>query len=1003
MIGLRRVMQKYGGSLPWLLALVLTLVACEGPSSFTRPPVPRKQETPTPPVKGQEVYRAGMPGVIQKATSLVKQQLQDYQDAKSSNLDHVVFQSLAKQTLTEHNSNLSAYQSMAKDMQKRGIAEEMLKRLDEQRNAYKKQYDLFKSYLSRLTEDNRSPQARKVDLERFQTFLQAVQPRSHQTPLDPNNLPRVMLTPVDRSPMLTTQKYADFLGLPEMPEGIPIAAPTPDDTKGAEETVITSGIQALGDQLKTPLAIFKWVRKNIDFYPNYGSIQGADYCRQTRKCNAMDTSSLLVALLRSQKIAARYVFGTVEVPIERARNWAGRFTDKSGEAVGRALASGGIPAATVYTGGKPQWIRMEHVWVEAWVDYVPSRGRIHVEGDTWIPLDATFKQHKYIKGVDIGKASGVDIKKPIETARDSVKKDPLDGALNAPSSKEILDAIKKAQSNLKNAVAVKGLSGNELLGGREVLPFEHDVLLASLPYTVKVVGQRVAELPSKVRHTMQLAVVTRVAPQGPWGFGGDPAPDFRTTLPLYKIAGHSLALAYNPASKVDQDTLEKYAKSAQTPGQLPKNLPSTLQFKPVITLDGKILATGKATRLGSDNRFNIDMKGPGVNKRISNTIVAGTYNAVVMNPGSIGKEHAEKLKKTAEDVEKKLKNKQVQGLERHQTFGTLLQAGGLNYWFQQDLNARISAEQQDVIDIRLPAVGLFGYDLSVTYSGFIVATPRSVKDGGFSTDIDHDPHAIVSYHNDKKAEVRYMSSTGIAASAWEASTWEAMMRPKAPSAASGVSSVHLLSYAAQNNIPVYSIKKSNISSILPKLSLSQETINDIRSAVAAGKTVVTSQKQLQKGTWKGVGYIVQDEKTGAAGYLISGGRAGGGNGGPCADTWVCSFVLGMLMLVAGAFFPALAGFLVAAGIIAALVDLMGLMGTINNSSANDNAKDMARGLAYMLFGIAAAITVLGIWFGALAPFIAIAIYYLVMSIIVAAIIDWALNDFSNMVQNRGNP
>lgn len=1003
MIGLRRVMQRYGGSLPWLLALVLALVACEGPNSVTRTPVPRKQETSTPPDKGQAVYRPGMPGVIQKATDLVKQQLAKYDEAKASNLDHVVFASLAQQTLTEHKFNIAAYQEMAEDMKKRGIADEMVERLAKQQQEYQKQYDLFHSYLSRLTEDNRSAQARKVDLERFQTFLQSVQPRSHQTPLDPNNLPRVMLAPVDRTPMLSTKGYADFLGLPEMPEGIPIAAPTQDDTKGVEETVITPGIQTLGDQLKTPLAIFKWVRQNIDFYPNYGSIQGADYCRQTRKCNAFDTSSLLIALLRSQKIAARYVFGTVEVPIERARNWAGRFTDKSSEAVGRALASGGIPATTVYTGGKPEWIQMEHVWVEAWVDYVPSRGRVHVEGDTWVPLDATFKQHKYIKGVDLGVKSGVDIKKPIEKARDSVKKDTLDGAINAPDSKDILDTIKKAQTNLKNAVEVNKLSGNELLGGREVLPFEHDVLLASLPYTVKVVGQRVSELPSKVRHTMQLAVVTRVAPKGPWGFGGDPAPDFRTTIPLYQIAGKSLALAYNPASQVDQDTLEKYTKSAQTPGQLPKALPSTLQFKPVITLDGKVLATGNATRLGSDNRFNIDMKGPGINKRISNTIVAGTYNAVVMNPGAIAQEHAKKLQKIAEEVEQKLKNKQVQGLERHKTFGTLLQAGGLNYWFQQDMNARISAEQQDILDIRQPAVGLFGYDLSVTYSGFIVATPRSVKDGGFSTDIDHDPHAIVSYHNDKKAEVRYMSSTGIAASAWEASTWEALLRPANPSSASGVSSMHLLSHAAKNNIPVYSIKKSNINSILPKLSLSAETINDIRSAVAAGKTVVTSQKEMQKGNWKGVGYIVQDEQTGAAGYLISGGRAGGGNEGPCADTWVCSFVLGILMIVAGAFFPALTAFLVAAGVIAALVDLMGIMGTINNSSANDNAKDMARGLAYMLFAIAAAITVLGIWFGALAPFVAIAIYYLVMSIIVAAIIDWALNDFNDLVQNRGTP
>lgn len=44
---------------------------------------------------------------------------------------------------------------------------------------------------------------------------------------------------------------------------------------------------------------------------------------------------------------------------------------------------------------------MEHVWVEGYVDYIPSRGAVHKQGDTWIPLDASYKQYTYKTGMDL--------------------------------------------------------------------------------------------------------------------------------------------------------------------------------------------------------------------------------------------------------------------------------------------------------------------------------------------------------------------------------------------------------------------------------------------------------------------------------------------------------------------------------------------------------------------------------------------------------------------------
>jgi hypothetical protein len=53
-------------------------------------------------------------------------------------------------------------------------------------------------------------------------------------------------------------------------------------------------------------------------------------------------------------------------------------------------------------------------------------------------------------------------------------------------------------------------------------------------------------------------------------------------------------------------------------------------------------------------------------------------------------------------------------------------------------------------------------------------------------------------------------------------------------------------------------------------------MSDINTAVAQGKTVLVPQTNVNIGPWSGVGYIIQDETTGAGAYLISGGASGGG-------------------------------------------------------------------------------------------------------------------------------
>src|SRR5439155_4400599 len=164
--------------------------------------------------------------------------------------------------------------------------------------------------------------------------------------------------------------------------------PTPADLAETIEVKFTPDIQNLANSLnKNPVKIFNWVRNNIEFVPTWGSIQGAQLCLENRAGNAFDTASLLIALLRASGIPARYQMGTIEVPVDKFKNWAGGFTNI--DAAASLFASAGVPSVIrrVNQSGQVVTVKLEHVWVKAFVDHVPSSGAVNLQGDAWVDLD----------------------------------------------------------------------------------------------------------------------------------------------------------------------------------------------------------------------------------------------------------------------------------------------------------------------------------------------------------------------------------------------------------------------------------------------------------------------------------------------------------------------------------------------------------------------------------------------------------------------------------------
>ena len=188
-------------------------------------------------------------------------------------------------------------------------------------------------------------EALKNQLEEIERVLSPEQP---QQPLGtlPHNIANI--TPPE--PAIGSGTDALFSGNNRAQEESTLPQPPVEaDLEETPETILTQDIKELADNLKTPVAIYEYIRNNINFEPYYGSRKGAVGTLNQRGGNDYDQASLLIAMLRYKNIPARYVRGTVEVPIEKVQGWTGTETP---EASVKVLGSLGIPTASMVSGGK---------------------------------------------------------------------------------------------------------------------------------------------------------------------------------------------------------------------------------------------------------------------------------------------------------------------------------------------------------------------------------------------------------------------------------------------------------------------------------------------------------------------------------------------------------------------------------------------------------------------------------------------------------------------------
>ena len=577
--------------------------------------------------------------------------------------------------------------------------------------------------------------SRLAHAQKAKERLKAQRNQRPQQPFDPQQLPNATLKPQpDRKPK---DNQAAFIqaGLTETP-ALQLAAlgdftfdklaeaSNPAYLAESDEIVLTQAIKDKAAELHyDPVKIYHWVRNHIEWQPIWGAIQNADLTLSAQRGNAMDIASLTIALLRASNIPARYVHGTIDVPAADFKNWAGGFTSVT--AAANFASSGGIPVTTVISGGQIDKVRLEHVWVEAAIDFMPSRGAKNRDADSWVALDPSYKQYDFKKGLDAVAISGIDPEQLAQSFIASGTVNDSEGWATGFDAGILSKAQAEAQQKLE-AYIQNNLSNptvGDVIGGRQTIVKEYPVLPSSLPNKVVVTGSRYDQLPGQLQQTIT------------WAFGQDILGDLvdPVSFPFAQVNNQKITLSFRPATEADEQALKSLLPEGEITdlSQLPSTIPSYLvNVVPELAVNGQVVKTGGALKLGEELPFITALSFAGRGQLYAPrtyNVIAGSYLAVNAYAGSVSPAQLQATKTQLEQTKAVLASAdqaQIGALTREALLGDLFHAGGLGYYAQLIALSHIMGLQTGGHQTLAAGTGTFGYEPNVNY---LMGFPTSIK------------------------------------------------------------------------------------------------------------------------------------------------------------------------------------------------------------------------------------------------------------------------------------
>ncbi|MEW6418769.1 MAG: transglutaminase-like domain-containing protein [Nitrospirota bacterium] len=742
-----------------------------------------------------------------------------------------------------------------KFLKEKGLPPDILDR----HNNFVKHYDNnLKELNNNLDAIDKAKDKKEADdaIEKTKKFLEKVKPSKKHKKLDPNRLPHSTpevkefeieeKKPDDKKSPDLFKKNADIKKsespiliasagsldglLAQAQDEPPTTRNTPPTEADLAETLeikFTPEIQAKVAEIGTsPVKLYEYVRNHFTYEPYYGSLKGSQQTLLEMAGNDIDQASVLIALLRSANVPARYACGTIELSMDDLKNWLGGVKDSMTAA--QIMATNGIPGTLLTEGGTIKYAQFDHCWVEAYVDMFPSMGSVNKQGKYWTPVDPSMKEMKISESIDLSKIVPFDEENYINSG-DTMSpvlsyiynlKDYYDTNYDDSFVKIFHVAIKKKQ--------------------------EFGIFLGTLPYKV-ISEQRHSEIPDTKRHKIRLGLSTGIN-EGVY-----------IEKTLSEIAGKKITISYSPATPNDQEVINHYGGLLNTPVYL-------INVKAEIKLNDTTILSGPEMTMGSALSLTTEISSPNLRKSLLTTDITHGLSYAIGIPllDYSGSQLVGQI-----DLLSNLEGRLHDSINAMDSRANeLLHNIAIEYFSQLNGLSKPIESIMHVHNTKLPSIALVSADAGYNYIFNIPLTPPIME--GLSIDAIHIASSPISLDGDMVKKRDFIKHRGLNSSYLEHKIIENLLEEEA------ISAVKALQIAAQNGIPIYTITNSNIDSIMPILTISNDDKEDIRNAINAGKEVIVSRDNITLFDWTGVGYIVRDPNTGSGSYMISGSLNGSG-------------------------------------------------------------------------------------------------------------------------------
>ncbi|MCI4627228.1 MAG: transglutaminase-like domain-containing protein, partial [Candidatus Magnetoovum sp. WYHC-5] len=569
-------------------------------------------------------------------------------------------------------------------------------------------------------------------------------------------------------------------------------APTQEDLAETLEVKFTDEIKEQAKYLENhPVKIYEWVKNNVNYEPYYGSLKGAQQTLRETAGNDYDQASLLIALLRASNIPARYVSGTIEMPIERLQSWLGGVNDQM--AAVQIMATNGIPGNTIRSGGKIKSVRFEHVWVEAYVPMFPSMGAANYGVKAWTVIDPSFKEaivNKNMKAINIESFDEMSY-----LTSDNATMPPLLFYM-----KEIIGDDTDKIVEFSNNLYYKGI---------DVKFFNS--FLGTLQYKI-INKQSYGSIPDAKRHKVKLGVFSKVEYNNEM---------VSVEKNIVEMAGKKITLSFVPATSEDQDIISLYGGLLYTPLYL-------LTVKPEIAADNTILMTGNSMNLGSELFLRTKIISPNLNTEVMDTDITHGIDFII---GITALDYTGKQIIDQIDVQNNYEGYLYDSINQmDDRAGDMLQNIAIEYLDQLNKTTSFIDGVMHIHNTKMPSVIIVSAD---AYYDEIFGVSSSLEQiTSLTIDAINLVFSPIAIDGDQNRRKEYIKQRGLNSSYLEHRVLENFIKLEV------VSAVKALITASQYGIPIYNIDSSNVNSIMPLLTVSERVKTNINNAINAGKEVI---------------------------------------------------------------------------------------------------------------------------------------------------------------------